>query len=155
VRDRTGVAGTAIDELEIQLLHPFAKAPRRTRPGDAGLDLHCLDGFRLAPGERLKVPTGVAIALPEHVCALVVPRSGLAAAHGVAPFLGLVDPNFRGELCVTVLNSSPDAFVAAAGERIAQLLLLPFWAPGLRVVDELAPASDDRGTSGWGSSGRD
>lgn len=155
VRHRTGVARIAIDELEIQLLRPGAKAPRRTRPGDAGLDLHSVDDFRLAPGERLKVGTGVAIALPEQVCALVVPRSGLAADDGVAPFLGLVDPNFRGELCVTLLNSSRVEFVAAAGERIAQLLLLPFWAPALRVVEELAPPPDDRGTSGWGSSGRD
>ena len=155
VRDGTPVARTAIDELAISLLHPCAKAPRRMRPGDAGLDLHCVEGFRLAPGERLKVPTGIALALPEQVCALIVPRSGLAAADGVSPFLGLVDPNFRGELRVTLLNSSGDEFVAAAGERIAQLLLLPFWAPGLRVVDELAPAADDRGTRGWGSSGRD
>jgi len=155
MRHRTRVTSTAIDELEIQLLRPGARAPRRTRPGDAGLDLRCVDAFRLAPGERLKVPTGVAIALPGQVCALVVPRSGLAANDGVAPFLGLVDPNFRGELCVTLLNGSAHEFVAAAGERIAQLLLLPFWAPALRVVEELAPAPDDRGTSGWGSSGRE
>ena len=148
------MARTAIDELEIALLRPGAKAPRRTRPGDAGLDLHCVDGFRLGPGERLKVATGVAIALPSEVCGLVVPRTGLAAGDGVAPYLGLIDPNFRGELCVTLLNSSSSEFVAAAGDRIAQLLLLPFWAPGLRVVDELPPPPDDRGASGWGSSGR-
>ncbi|MGH2942136.1 MAG: dUTP diphosphatase [Solirubrobacteraceae bacterium] len=144
----------AIDELAIQLLRPGAQPPRRTRPGDAGLDLHCVDAFRLAPGERAKVGTGVAIALPEQVCALVVPRSGLACNDGVAPFLGLVDPNFRGELGVTLLNTSATEFVAAAGERIAQLLLLPFWAPMLRVVEQLGPAPDERGTDGWGSSGR-
>jgi len=110
--------------------------------------------FRLAPGERLKVATGVPIALPEHACALIVPRSGLAANHGVAPFPGLADPNFRGELGVTLLNGGATEFVAGAGERIAQLLLLPFWAPALRIVAELAPSPDDRGTSGWASSGR-
>jgi dUTP pyrophosphatase len=154
-RHHTHVVATAFDELQIQLLRRGAKAPRRLRPGDAGLDLHCAEDVHLAPGERLKVPTGVAIALPEQVCALVVPRSGLAVADGVSPFLGLVDPNFRGELCVTLLNSSASEFVAAAGERIAQLLLLPFWAPGVRVVERLAPAPEDRGTHGWGSSGRD
>jgi dUTP pyrophosphatase len=147
--------GTAIDELEVQLLAPGAQAPRRTRAGDAGLDLRCVEGFQLAPGERRKVGTGVAIALPATVCGLVVPRSGLAANDGVAPFLGLIDPNFRGEVCVTLLNTSAAEFVAAAGDRIAQLLLVPFWLPQLRVVDALSPsADDDRGTDGWGSSGR-
>ena len=144
----------AIDDFEVALLRPGAQAPRRSRPGDAGLDLCCVDAFRLAPGERLKVATGVAIALPAHVCGLVVPRSGLAAREGVAPFLGLIDPNFRGELCVTLLNSSAQEFAAQDGERIAQLLLLPFWAPALRVVADLGPPPDERGASGWGSSGR-
>jgi dUTP pyrophosphatase len=144
----------AIDELEFQLLRPGAQAPRRTRPGDAGLDLRCVEGFSLAPAQRRKVGTGIAIALPAGVCALVVPRSGLAANDGVAPFPGLIDPNFRGELCVTLLNTSGEQFTAAAGDRIAQLLLLPFWAPALRVVDALAASPDDRGTDGWGSSGR-
>lgn len=141
------------DELQIQLVRPGARPPRRTRPGDAGYDLHCAAAFRLSPGERLKVPTGVAIALPGSVCALVVPRSGLAANHGVSPFLGLIDPNFRGEICATLLNSSPEEFAAEAGDRIAQLLLLPFWAPVLSVVDDLPGGGDDRGQSGWGSSG--
>lgn len=144
----------AIDELEVQLLHPAAQPPGRSRPGDAGLDLRCVEDVLLEPGARTKVATGIAIALPPHVCGLVVPRSGLAARDGVAPFLGLIDPNFRGEICVTLLNSSGEAFTAAAGDRIAQLLLLPFWAPALRVVAELGAAPDDRGTDGWGSSGR-
>jgi dUTP pyrophosphatase len=154
VREGTAVTSIAIDELEIQLLRPGAQAPRRTRPGDAGLDLRCVYDFRLAPGERLRIGTGIAIALPASVCALVVPRSGLAADEGVAPFLGLIDPNFRGELCVTLLNTSDEEFAAAAGDRIAQLLLVPFWPAQLRVVDALAASPDDRGTDGWGSSGR-
>jgi dUTP pyrophosphatase len=145
----------AVDELDIALLHPAARAPQRARPGDAGLDLRCVEAFRIAPGARRKVATGIAVALPAHVCGLVVPRSGLAARDGVAPFTGLIDPNFRGEVCVTLHNGSGEEFAAAAGERIAQLLLLPFWAPALRVVEELAPPPDDRGASGWGSSGRD
>jgi dUTP pyrophosphatase len=154
VREAGAVTSIAIDELEVQLLHPAARAPHRTRPGDAGLDLRCVEDLRLEAGARLKVSTGIAIALPPHVCGLVVPRSGLAARDGVAPFLGLIDPNFRGELCVTLLNSSGELFSAAAGDRIAQLLLLPFWSPALRVVEELGAPPDDRGKDGWGSSGR-
>jgi dUTP diphosphatase len=144
----------AVDELPIRLLRPGARPPRRARAGDAGYDLHCIDGFALPAGGRRKVPTGVAIALPEAFCGLVVPRSGLATRDGVVPVLGLVDPNFRGELCVTLANTSTKAFDAAPGERIAQLLLVPFWAPALAIVDELPAAPDDRGELGWGSSGR-
>jgi dUTP pyrophosphatase len=149
--DATSVAA---GELEIQLLREGARAPERSRPGDAGYDLRCLEPVVLPPGARAKVATGVAIALPGGVCGLVVPRSGLAARHGVMPTLGLIDPNFRGELCVTLLNTGAEPFRAAPGDRIAQLLLLPFWAPALSVVDALPPSPDDRGADGWGSSGR-
>jgi dUTP pyrophosphatase len=150
------VSAIAADELQVRLLRPDAVAPRRTRPGDAGLDLCCVEPFGLAPGERRMVPTGVAIALPPGVAGLVVPRSGLAAHHGIAIVNspGLVDPNYRGELRVILVNLGSEAFAARAGDRIAQLLLVPFAAAGVRVVDELAPSGDDRGTGGFGSSGR-
>jgi dUTP pyrophosphatase len=144
----------ALDQLEIQLVREGARAPERSRPGDAGYDLRCLEPVALTPGARAKVGTGVAIALPSGFCGLIVPRSGLAARHGVMPTLGLVDPNFRGELAVTLLNTGTEPYHAEAGDRIAQLLLLPFWAPALAIVDELPPSPDDRGTDGWGSSGR-
>jgi dUTP pyrophosphatase len=144
----------AVEELEVQLLHPQARAPERSRPGDAGYDLRCLAPVVLTPGAREKVPTGVAIALPPGLCGLIVPRSGLAARHGVLPTLGLIDPNFRGEIGVTLRNTGAEPFRAEAGDRIAQLLLVPFWAPALTVVDELPPSPDDRGADGWGSSGR-
>jgi dUTP pyrophosphatase len=146
--------GVAVEELEVQLLREGARLPVRSRPGDAGYDLRCLEPVVLSRGGREKVPTGVAIALPAGICGLVVPRSGLAARHGVVPTLGLIDPNFRGEICVTLMNTGAEPFRAEAGDRIAQLLLLPFWAPTLSVVDELPPSTDDRGPQGWGSSGR-
>jgi dUTP pyrophosphatase len=65
-----------------------------------------------------------------------------------------VDPNYRGELRVALRNTSAEAFEVAVGDRIAQLLLVPFWAPAMEVVDELAPSPDDRGEAGFGSSGR-
>jgi dUTP pyrophosphatase len=87
---------------------------------------------------------------------LVVPRSGLAARHGLSVVNGpgLVDPNYRGELRVVLVNLGDARFEAAPGDRIAQLLLVPFVAPDLLVVDELPPAPDDRGENGFGSSGR-
>jgi dUTP pyrophosphatase len=146
----------SVDELAIQLLHPAAKAPVRTRAGDAAYDLSCVEAFSLAPGERAMIPTGIAVAIPPGVAGLVLPRSGLAHRHGIscvnAP--GLVDPNYRGELRVILVNHGDEPFHAAAGDRIAQLLLVPFWAPALRVVDELPDGGDDRGPNGFGSSGR-
>jgi dUTP pyrophosphatase len=146
----------SVDELAIQLLHPGARPPARTRTGDAGYDLSCLDAFSLSPGERAMVPTGVAVAIPPGMCGLVLPRSGLAIKHGIscvnAP--GLVDPNYRGELRVILINHGTEVFEAAAGDRIAQLLIVPFASPVPVVVDELPDGGDDRGAGGFGSSGR-
>ncbi|HEY6889544.1 MAG TPA: dUTP diphosphatase [Solirubrobacter sp.] len=146
----------SVDELAIQLLHPAARPPARTRSGDAGYDLACVEAFSLTPGERAMVPTGVAVAIPPGMCGLVLPRSGLAIKHGIscvnAP--GLVDPNYRGELRVILINHGTELFSAAAGDRIAQLLIVPFASPVPVVVDELPDGGDDRGTGGFGSSGR-
>jgi dUTP pyrophosphatase len=146
----------ATETLEIKLLQPEARAPERTRSGDAGYDLRCVEGFTLAPGERASVPTGVAVAIPTGVAGLVVPRSGLAMRHGLSIVNGpgLIDPNYRGEVRVLLVNLGDEPFHADAGDRIAQLLLVPYWAPELRAVDELPPGGDERGASGFGSSGR-
>ena len=142
------------DALAVQILHPDARAPERTREGDAGYDLRSVEAFELRPGERRTVPTGVAIALPDGVAGLVVPRSGLAARHGISVVNGpgLIDPNYRGEIKVVLVNLGEHPFAAEVGDRIAQLLLVPFWSPELQVVDAL-PESD-RGANGFGSSGR-
>jgi dUTP diphosphatase len=146
----------ATDELQVQLLHPDAQPPARTRPGDAGFDLRCVEAFSLAPGERAVVPTGVAVALPEGVAGLVVPRSGLAARHGLSVVNGpgLIDPSYRGELRVVLVNLGTDRYQGAAGDRVAQLLLVPFVAPETRVVEALPDSGDGRGANGFGSSGR-
>jgi dUTP pyrophosphatase len=146
----------ATDDLQVQLLHPDAQPPTRTRPGDAGFDLRCVEGFSLAPGERAVVPTGVAVALPEGLAGLVVPRSGLAARHGLSVVNGpgLIDPNYRGEIRVVLVNLGQERYEGEAGDRIAQLLLVPFSAPETRVVETLPPCADARGANGFGSSGR-
>jgi dUTP diphosphatase len=142
--------------MDVQLLHPDAQPPARTRPGDAGYDLRCVEPFTLAPGERRVVPTGIAIALPDGVAGLVVPRSGLAARHGLSVVNGpgLIDPTYRGEIRVVLVNLGDETYAGEAGDRIAQLLLVPFLAPATRVVEELPPSADERGADGFGSSGR-
>src|SRR4051812_20288336 len=143
-------------DLQVRLLHPAARAPQRTHEQDAGFDLASVEDLTLWPNRRRTVGTGVAIALPPGVAGLVTPRSGLAAGHGItivnAP--GLVDPGYRGELRVTLLNTGEAPYAARIGDRIAQLVLVPFVAPEVRVVDGLDDGSDARGELGFGSSGR-
>ncbi|HEY6761183.1 MAG TPA: dUTP diphosphatase [Baekduia sp.] len=142
--------------LAVRLLHPDARAPARGRPHDAGYDLASVEALTLAPGERRLVGTGVAVAIPPGIAGLVTPRSGLAANHGIHPLNapGLIDPNYRGELRVALHNASAEPFAVAVGDRIAQLLLVPFWAPALDVVETLPASPDERGENGFGSSGR-
>ena len=146
----------AVDQFHVRLLHPAAQPPARTRPGDAATTCAALEAFSLWPRERTTVPTGVAIALPPCVAGLVLPRSGLAAEHGISLVNspGLIDPNYRGELRVVLVNHGDARFEAHAGDRIAQLMLVPFLSPEVAVVDELPPSHDDRGENGFGSSGR-
>jgi dUTP pyrophosphatase len=140
--------------LRVKRLEPRAVLPSRAHPGDAGLDLHALEAVELAPGERAQVRTGIAIALPPGTAGLVLPRSGLAARHGIsvvnAP--GLIDEGYRGELRVLLLNTDSEAtFRAAAGDRIAQLVIVDVEAPEVVESDDLGGSS--RGTGGFGSSG--
>jgi dUTP pyrophosphatase len=144
------------DTLEVRLLHPDARPPARTRAGDAAYDLRCVEPFSLAPGERAVVPTGVAVAVPEGAAGLVVPRSGLAAKHGLSVVNGpgLIDPSYRGEVKVVLVNLGQEPYEGEAGDRIAQLLLVPCLTPEVRTVAELPPSPDGRGEAGFGSSGR-
>lgn len=128
--------------------------PARARPGDAGLDLVCTEDVELAPGARATVGTGLALALPVGTAAFVLPRSGLAARHGVtvlnAP--GTVDAGYRGEVRVTLLNTSTSTPVRlSAGDRVAQLVVMELPAVHLVEVDRL-PGSE-RGEGGFGSTG--
>lgn len=140
--------------LRIVRLDPRAVLPTQAHPGDAGLDLRALEATALGPGQRASVPTGIAVEIPDGMAGLVLPRSGLAARHGIslvnAP--GLIDSGYRGELTVLVLNTDRAHRVElAAGDRIAQLVLVRVESPTLIEVEQLS--ASERGTGGFGSSG--
>jgi dUTP pyrophosphatase len=140
--------------LRVRRLHPAARLPARAHPGDAGLDLHALAPVRLAPGERAAVPTGVAVELPRGHAGLVLPRSGLAARHGIALVNapGLIDEGYRGELRVLLLNTDRARPVElAAGDRIAQLVVVA--VAGVEVEEAPELGASARGAGGFGSSG--
>lgn len=141
-------------ELRVRRLDPAARLPTRAYDGDAGLDLYALEPAALGPGERASVRTGIAVEVPEGHAGLVLPRSGLAARHGIALVNapGLIDAGYRGEVKVLLLNTDPAApFAIAPGERIAQLVLVPVEVSRVTEVDELALS--ERGAGGFGSSG--
>lgn len=140
--------------LRVARLDARARLPTRAHPGDAGLDLYAVQAAVLAPGERASIPTGIAVEIPPGHAGLVLPRSGLAARHGIsvvnAP--GLIDADYRGEVRVLLLNTDRErAFELAAGDRIAQLVVV---AVAIAQVDEVRSLTDTvRGAGGFGSSG--
>jgi dUTP pyrophosphatase len=140
--------------LRFRRLSEAALPPAQAHDGDAGYDLHAAEAVTIAPGERASVGTGIAVAIPAGQAGLVVPRSGLAARHGIsvvnAP--GLIDSGYRGELRVLLLNTDrSEAFAVQAGDRIAQLVLVDVGTPDLEEVDALDETA--RGAGGFGSTG--
>ena len=141
--------------LRVVRLDPRATIPSRARPDDAGLDLCALHDATLAPGRRASIATGVAVEIDPGHAGLVLPRSGLAARHGIsvvnAP--GLIDAGYRGELRVLLLNTDrAETFTLQAGDRIAQLVIVAISTEDPVEVTELSDSV--RGDGGFGSSGR-
>jgi dUTP pyrophosphatase len=139
---------------DVEILMTGDRAPVVAHPGDAGADLVASESVTIAPGERVTVGTGLAIALPDGYAAFVLPRSGLAAKHGItvlnAP--GTVDAGYRGEIRVTLLNTDArEPYSVAPGDRIAQLVIQRVERPVFIPVESL-PGSH-RGQAGFGSSG--
>ena len=135
--------------------NPDLPLPTRATPGSAGYDVRSAEAdFVLAPGEIRAVSTGLEMELPEGMECQVRPRSGLAARHGIlvpnAP--GTIDPDYRGELKVLLLNAGREEVHLGRGDRIAQLVFARFEAPGVQEAEELSTTV--RGEGGFGSTGR-
>jgi dUTP pyrophosphatase len=141
--------------LRVQRLDPAAKMPTVSHEGDAGFDLYAIEAVTLEPGARAAIRTGIAIEVSHGHAALVLPRSGLAAKHGIsvvnAP--GLIDSGYRGEVQVLLLNTDRETpFAIAPGDRIAQLVLIRVESPAVEEATTLTETQ--RGEGGFGSSGR-
>lgn len=143
--------------VRLHQLDPDLPVPRYAREGDAGADLVARTDVTLAcRGGRAIVPTGVAVAIPDGCAGLVLPRSGLAARHGVsclnAP--GLVDSGYRGELQVVLVNHDPEHdFEVGRGDRIAQLVLVRVEQAAFALVAADDLGASERGTGGFGHTG--
>ncbi|MBA3383555.1 MAG: dUTP diphosphatase, partial [Actinobacteria bacterium] len=138
-------------ELQVARLRDDAILPSRAYAGDAGLDLAACERLELGPGERGVVGTGFAVAIPDGFAGLVLPRSGLAARHGITVVNspGLVDSGYRGEVKVILLNTDGlQPFVVEPGMRVAQLVLVEAASVHLLEVEELT--GSERGVGGLG-----
>lgn len=146
-------------EVELKILNPKMAEflPVYATPGSAGLDLRaCLDSaVTLQPGETFLIPTGLAVHLGNpNYAAMLLPRSGLGHKHGIVlgNLVGLIDSDYQGELKVSLWNRSNVPFTVEPMERIAQMVIVPVVQAGFKVVDEFA--ASDRGTGGFGSTGK-
>ncbi len=143
-------------ELKIKKLKPNAKIPMRATDGSAGMDLYaCIDEpVTLAPGELAVVPTGIAIELPDNGCAaFLYARSGLGVKHGIclSNGVGVIDSDYRGEICAGLCNVSNEPYTINPDERICQMVIAPVLLPQITEVSELGDT--ERGEGGFGSTG--
>ena len=137
-------------------LRPEAWVPARAHAGDAGYDLRSVDELDLPPGSRALIRTGISVAIPDGYAGLVLPRSGLAMRHGVAPVNtpGLIDSGYRGEIMVPLMNHDRDAtFRVERAMRVAQIVLVRAEEVSFSEVEALEAGTDGRGEGGFGSSG--
>ncbi len=142
-------------EIQFKLLDESLPPPSYQHAGDAGFDLSSRIDLTIDPGERAMIPTGLAVAIPPGYAGLVLPRSGLAARHGIALVNspGLIDAGYRGEIAVILINTDlREPFQVKRGDRIAQLVIQKIEEASLFQVIELDET--ERGADGFGSTGR-
>jgi len=140
--------------LEIRRLDAGLPLPAYAHAGDAGLDLYAAGDFLVQPGERVLVPTGIAVAIPEGYAGFVQPRSGLALRQGLSLVNtpGLIDSHYRGEIKVIAINLDPrEPITITRGDKIAQFVIQAVVRAELLEVDELGDTA--RGEGGFGSTG--
>jgi len=142
-------------KLSITLIRPAAKRPERKTAGSVGYDLAaCLDEeTTIAPGETVKVGSGLAIALEPGYAAFIYARSGLGINNGIIPAncVGVIDSDYRGEVIVGLKNTSNKPFTVKNGDRIAQMVIARCELPKIELRDDLDVTA--RGDGGFGSTG--
>ena len=142
-----------MDTLPARFTHPHAELPTRAHPTDAGLDLAASETTHIAPGVVTLVPTGIEVAIPAGYVGLLIARSSLAVkkAMTLANGVGIIDSDYRGEIKIPVIPLDGCHNLIQAGQKIAQLIIMPIAAPIVEVVEELPDS--ERGHGGFGSTG--
>ena len=146
-----------METFKIKKLRENAKIPFRATPGSAGMDLYaCIDEpITVKGGEKAIIPTGIAIELPSaELAAFIFARSGLAIKHGIGLLnsVGVIDSDYRGELCVGIINQLKEEYTIQPDERIAQLVIMPVSL--ITPVEAESLDETERGAGGFGSTGK-
>ena len=140
-------------QLQVKKLAPEAQIPTRAHDTDAGFDLYSPIGVNISVGATVTIPTKLAISLPENTVGLIYPRSSLGTRHGIvlANTVGVIDSGYRGEIMLALTNHGDRPYTIHSGDRIAQMIVTPYYAPDVIEVADLE--ASDRGTGGFGSTG--
>lgn len=138
--------------FRVKILRPTAKLPAYAHPGDAGMDLFAPESVTISAHERVIIPMGISFEFPEGYVALIMDKGGPSAKYGLTTLGGVVDAGYRGELMVTMLNTTDTDYTFAPGDKIAQLLIQPVV---YAEISEVAALSDhERGEGRFGSTGK-
>lgn len=143
-------------DVKIKILREGVNIPKYATEGSAAVDLSAAieEPITLMPGERRLIPTGIAISIPDGTVAIVCARSGLSYKKGInaANGIGVIDSDYRGEIFFSAANISSEPYTVEPGERVAQLMLMPYLRMDFNVTDDLD--STNRGEGGFGSTGK-
>ncbi|MDQ5893223.1 MAG: dUTP pyrophosphatase [Patescibacteria group bacterium] len=139
-------------KIKIKKIHPDAIIPHHAHYNDAGMDLFTPEAFEMMPNERISIPIGVAIEIPDGYVGLMWDKSGLSHKYGIKTFGGVIDAGYRGELHVGLMNLSNKSFKFEKGHKVVQLLIQKVEYIEFEEAEELN--STDRGAGGFGSTGK-
>lgn len=139
-------------QLKIKKIHPQVKIPSYAHSGDAGFDLFIPEEVTIQPGERLSIPLGLALEIPDGHAGLLLDKSGLSHKHGLKSFGGVIDAGYRGEVHAGIMNLGTLPYTLNAGDKIIQMLIMPVIRVDIQEVEELSQS--DRGAGAFGSSGK-
>jgi dUTP pyrophosphatase len=138
--------------IKVKKIKNDAIVPAYVHNGDAGMDIFAAEDVIIRTDGRVKVPTGIAMEIPDGYVGLVWDKSGLSMNHGLKTLGGVIDAGYRGEVIIGVANLSDEDYTIKKGHKVAQILIQKVESPGIKEVEELS--SSDRGEKGFGSTGK-
>jgi len=142
---------STLEQLRFKQLDPRAVLPRRGSALAAGLDVCSIEDLQMGPRQRVMARTGLAVAIPPGFYGRIAPRSGLAAKNGLDVLAGVIDSDYRGEVCCLIYNTGDEVITLPAGSKICQLIVEQIITPEATWVSELDETT--RGAGGFGSTG--
>lgn len=139
-------------ELSVKKIYKNAKLPTYAHEGDAGMDLYTVEDVVVKAQSHVSINTGIAMEIPTGYVGLVCGKSGLASKYGLMKSAGVIDSGYRGEIRVVIVNTTGKDYKFESGDKIAQMLIVPYIVPTLVEVEDLTET--ERNTRGFGSTGR-